>query len=232
MTTSKMIGLVNVPIGASSTCLCDGCRHGIFRLDRRWRSLCRHFELGRIDRNRLSAHLLQERDDGSDFISSQPDRVLVDVGPPGRILLGQTFMAVIEVDIGLRLRQTFKDELAAELGADAFEVRTPRRFAGADRMTECALALAEEDLLADRGHVRRRFDGGNVEFFFRGRKGRHLRHRQRHEREETQDDGDKADDPGELSPDKEQNDDPHSDDRQTDQLQLGDFIPGFPSMRK
>src|SRR5690348_13699456 len=64
MTTSKIIGLVNAPMGASSTCLCNGDRPGISGLDRRGWRLSRHFELRRTDGNRLSAHLLQERDHG------------------------------------------------------------------------------------------------------------------------------------------------------------------------
>src|SRR6476469_9043635 len=120
ITTIKIIGLVNAPMDASSTCLCDGDRHGLFRLDRRRWSLPRHFELGWIHGNRLSAHLLQERDDGQDFILRQTDGVLVDVGHAGRIFLGQPFVSVVQVNVGLRLRQAFENEFTAELGADAF----------------------------------------------------------------------------------------------------------------
>src|SRR5688572_5030459 len=139
-------------------------------------------------------------------------------------------MTVIQIDVGLRLRQTFENEFAAELGADPLQIGAPGRLARAYGMAERTLSLAEEDLLTNRGHVRRRLDGRDIEFFFGGRQRCHLGNGQGHQREESQHDGYESDDPGKLSPDEQQNDDAHPDDRQTDQLQHDDFTHRDPEL--
>src|ERR671910_3747971 len=158
MTTTRMSGLVNEPMGASSTCVCDRDRRSVLGLDRRLRRLSRHFKLRRIYRDRLTAHLLEKGDDRQDFVLRESDRVLINVGHPSRIFLGRPFMAVIQIDVGLRLRQTFENEFAAQLGADPLQIRAPGRLARAYGMAERTLSLAEEDFLTNRGHVRRRLD--------------------------------------------------------------------------
>src|SRR5215831_12098336 len=216
-----MTGLVNEPIGASSACLCDGhgrsghfCRRGGRLL---------HFELRRTDRNRFAAHLLQKCDHRENLVLRQPDRVLVDVGHPGRILFRQPFMPIVEIDVCLWLRQTFENEFATELGTDTFEVRTAGGFAWTDGMTERTLTFAEEDLLADRRHIGRRFDSRDIELFFgRGQRG-HLWNRQRDQREQAKDDRHEPNYPWKLGSDEQQNNDSDADDRKSDQLQLCDF---------
>ena len=70
---------------------------------------------------------------------------------------GLPFMTVVQIDIGLRLRQAFENKLPRQLGADAFQVRTPGRFARTDGMAQRALAFAEKYFLSDGRHIGRRF---------------------------------------------------------------------------
>src|SRR5690606_10373087 len=99
--------------------------------------------------DRLAAHLLQEGNNRENFVLREANRVLIDVRHPGRILLRHPLVAIIQIEVGLRLRQAFEDELAGEFRADTFEVRATGRFARANRVAERALPLAEEDLLPD-----------------------------------------------------------------------------------
>src|SRR5512139_1216230 len=141
------------PIYSSSVRLRDSHGFSLSRLHGSRRGRPWHLQLRRIHRDRFTAHLLQERDHGENFVLREPDGILVNVGHPGRIFLRRTLMTIIEIDIGLRLGQAFEDEVAAEFGADSLQVRAAGGLAGTDGMTKRALAFAEENLLPDRRHV-------------------------------------------------------------------------------
>ena len=139
-------------------------------------------------------------------------------------------MAIVLIDKGLRLRQTFIEKLTAQFRTDSLQVRAAGRLAGADRVAQRTLALTKENLLSDSRQISRRFYRGDVELLLNGRQRRHLRHRQRREHEEPKDNRNESNDPREHGFNKEENEDPAPYHRETNQLQSGYFAHNHPSV--
>ena len=85
------------------------------RLGRNGGRIGRLHNLGRADSDRLSAHLLKERDDRQNLIFGQTDRILVDVRHARRIFLRLPLMTEIQINVCLRLREAFVDKLPASV---------------------------------------------------------------------------------------------------------------------
>ena len=90
-------------------------------------------------------------------------------------------------------------------------------------MAQRTLSLAEKDLLPDRGHVRRSFDIGDVDAFFRRRQRGHLGNGEGDECEQPEYDRHKADDTRKLRLDEQEDHCSEADDAETDQLQFDYF---------